>query len=87
MLDSGGSWNINDLCKLWVYKNGSIYSLLDYYSAQSTHGQVIPVRGSDLVDMIAGDYIDVRIYQNSGGAIVIRAETGANFVAISRIGN
>jgi hypothetical protein len=39
------------------------------------------------VNLLAGDYIDIREYQTSGGAMPLESASGYNWVDIERIGN
>lgn len=76
--------------QLRLYKNGSFDSMLDYRPAKDfvdgTNG-VILVGGSTDINLVVGDYIDIRIYQNNtpGNAISLAASGEYNHVSIHRV--
>jgi len=69
-----------------LYKNGAIYCRLDARSAV-TIGVPTHMSGSVEIKLIAGDYIDIRVYQSSGGALTLHAELQSNYIDIIRTGN
>lgn len=66
-----------------VSKNGSLYARGSWApgSAGSTQGQTVCA----LVSMVPGDYVDIRMFQSSGGAINTDA-TLLTYVSIYRVG-
>jgi hypothetical protein len=81
-LASGGGWAAGEAANIYLAKNGTP-SLIGQNVATAAHSQVVNVSLSDLVSLVAGDYIDIRVFQNSGGAINVDQGN----VAIQRIGN
>lgn len=85
VLASGGGWAAGEEAYLDVYKNGSFIRRLDYYTSDSTHTSRVTLRGIDTIDLIAGDYIDIRLYQGSGAAIALLNSGDYNYVTIKRV--
>lgn len=70
-----------------LYKNGTFYSLLDILEVPLTGTQYVPNRGSDTVHLNQGDYIDVRVYQNTGSSVSLDTSAGFNYICIDKVGN
>jgi hypothetical protein len=81
-LTSGGGWIAAEGAALMVYKNGALEDILCEWVAEATHTNSVNLRGSTDIDLVATDYIDIRIYQNSGAAINLSADPTMNFVSI-----
>lgn len=86
ILSSGGGWAAAEEAYLDVFKNGSFLTRLDRYYSDSTHTARVTLGGIDTIELVAGDYIDVRLYQGSGGAITLLASADSNYVMIKRVG-
>ncbi len=70
-----------------LYKNGAIFSDLHLGSADAASAALLMSGGgTDLISLVKTDYIDIRVYQNSGGARVLLADGNLNYISISRIG-
>jgi hypothetical protein len=69
-----------------LYKNGSLYATL---GEQPGTGATLYYRigGGTLVKLNAGDYIDFRLYQNTGGSKALYAGGTHNYVSIHRVGD
>lgn len=72
---------------LYLYKNGSLYSLMGRLPVQFSGTYTPSVNGSDLIYLSAGDYIDLRTSHGDSTARSLSATTGANYVAIEKVGN
>lgn len=73
---------------LSIYKNGAEYSRGPTTAVEQTAGiNVYGASVSDCVDMLSGNYIDIRVFQNSGGAKTLDASALNNYVSIIRTGN
>ena len=88
LLPSGGGWVVSEEADLELFKNGSFYSRLAGVYMQTTHSTLVSLYGSPrLVRLLAGEYVDVRVYQNSGASLSIHTGAGFTYVNIKRIGN
>lgn len=69
MFDATNTWNQFEFIEMMLYKNNGYYS--DMYYDEILVDAVMhfhAIQGSDSIQLVAGDYIDVRILQNSGGS-------------------
>lgn len=82
---SGGGWTNGEESQLSVYKNGVFYAYLYVYVASATHTSRVALNGSTTVEVGAGDYLDIRLYQGSGAAITLVNSGNINYVDIERI--
>jgi hypothetical protein len=80
---------VNNSQQLYLYKNGTLFSTLSYVRIQaSSSGMVVHVMGSDTINLLAGDFIDIRIYQDASASSVTANSSGLSVhVAIERVGN
>lgn len=80
------NWNAGEFAQFSLYKNGSVYSQLDYVDNYFTGTAMFgSVRGSDTVYLAVGDYIDIRIYQNTGSALTIDSAATFTYVSIEQL--
>ncbi len=78
----------NGTTKSWgieITKNGSTQSRMYDYPTSTNRSVYNGI--TDSIDMIAGDYISVKIWQDSGGAITLTGTAIENFIVITRVGN
>ena len=87
LLASGGGWAAGEYGEVSLHKNGSISSRLCFSMQQATHSNYVDFVGGTTIRLLAGDYVDVRIYQISGAAIALEASASHNYIEITRIGN
>jgi len=82
------NWDTGDIAELKLYKNGFVVSILNHYVAfASPSADLDPgVNGTDLINLVAGDYIDIRL-DVSGVDVTIETSVIYNYVSIERIGN
>lgn len=78
----------DDTAELLLYKNGTFYKVLDYREEKTspTNAQSVSFDGSCLVQLNAGDYIDVRFNHTYTTAVSLSTDSRYNFVEINRIG-
>lgn len=69
-----------------IYKNGSFVANLGKTTTASGSFEEI-VTGMTKVSLLAGDYIDVRAYQTSGGNLNVGVDQYTTYVDITRVGN
>jgi len=86
LLSDGGGWAAGELYAAYIFKNAGHYSSI-LYGAQAAHATYQAIVISDEVQLLAGEYIDIRVYQNSGAALTMAADANRNRAAIARIGN
>jgi hypothetical protein len=77
---------VDDKFSLSVYKNGSEHRNLEYKEITATVTQYARIKGSIKVKLLAGDYIDLRTFQNSGSSKTLIAGTIYNYVYVTRVG-
>lgn len=87
ILAASASWSAGEDILFMLYKNGVHVSYLDYKTAYGTTSVPYLVNGSDEVDLVAGDYIDIRIQQGSGSTIALGNFATGNYVAIKLVSN
>lgn len=66
---------------VYLYKNGTLYSSTDYRIAATT---IVGRSISDLVLLNKGDTLDMRVLQNSGGAVVLNSSAGLNWLSVTK---
>jgi hypothetical protein len=81
------TWALGEVGDLRLFKNGAEVSKLDRDDEMNSGvtSQFKFLAGSDLVVLAVDDYIDVRLFQNSGGALPLFTNATFNYVAINRI--
>ena len=69
-----------------VFKNGSAHSYFGLDSIESTTSQSVSANGTVLIQLVAGDYIDVRLFNNrTAGATALNGTTGANYISVEKL--
>lgn len=73
---------------VYLYKNGSVSKTMSFWEADSANNttQVSGNTFNGVVDLIAGDTIDVRILNNTGAAETLATAVKDNWVSIRRVG-
>ncbi len=81
------TWAKAEAINFYLFKNGSEVSRIDYNSDHDTSAttNAISAQGSDIVQLAAGDFIDVRIVQNSGAALSLLSSASDNYITVERI--
>lgn len=71
LFESSAAWGVNEYAYLAVYVDGALVKYLDrnYMEAAGTYN--VFLCGSAIIPVNATQYIDVRVYQNSGSSINI----------------
>lgn len=85
---SGLSWSVGEQALIRVYKNNFSADMVtaDWFS-QATHSTAVGLHGSAEIDLVAGDYVDLRVRQDSGGTGSNQAAISVNWITISRVGD
>jgi len=85
MFASTATWAAGERAQASLYKGGAFYSALDKNTSETATARNIELKGSDDVYLAAGEYIDIRVVQNSGAALALHNNGLYNHVAISRV--
>ncbi len=80
------NWAVGERAQLQLFKNGTLYALLDAQENNGATTHNVALQGDDVIQLIAGDTIDVRVTQASGAALALVATTENNHVSIVKIG-
>ncbi len=80
------TWSTGEIALLTLFKSGVINTYLD---ARDMYGGATPMNmrlgGTTVVLLLAGEYMDIRVYQASGAALALAASALHNHVSIWRI--
>lgn len=84
--DDDNNWVVDDTAKLWLYKNGSAFRVLDEDNGRAATGFWFRfLEGTATIPMDLGDTLDVRIQQNSGSDISCSGNSDYNYIDIFRV--
>lgn len=78
------AWALGEIGSALIYKNGSVFrSLYRRDTMNSSAGALLKemIGGISLL-LEGGDYIDLRAYQNTGGALALQADGSHNWITI-----
>jgi len=88
MTTDTGNFGGTDYLELRLHKNGSVTSYSGYLEANFTGSTTNnSVKMIDSIKLLGGEYIDIRMYQTSGGSVPLINDGTYNFVNIKRVGN
>jgi hypothetical protein len=79
------TWAATERALFDLYKNGAQWSSLDRSTGRDSSAatQIVQLAGADTVVLAAGDTVDIRTNQNSGGALALVAFAVDNRVSIA----
>lgn len=81
-----GVFTANNLQQISVYKNTSLYTYLNLYYHQVNYtGYPSSINGTTIMDLSAGDVVDMRASQTESSARNLIGSGNFNYVAITRI--
>jgi hypothetical protein len=82
------TWSESEVVELSIFKNAVQYSCIGRQNGRdfSALTEYMPVSGGDIIYLVAGDYIDLRGNQGSGGTLALLNNNIFNFVSIEQIG-
>jgi len=86
-LTSGGGWAEGEESTLSLFKNGVSFRYLKSMVMQDAHAAYVPLSGCAEVRLLATEYVDVRVYQTSGGAISLTTDAAGNWISFKRTGS
>ena len=85
---SGGGWGVAEEADIYLYKNNASFAVLTTTYMQAAHTTYVSLSSSpSLVNLLAGERIDIRTYQNSGAPLSLHTGANENWVCIKRVGN
>lgn len=82
-----GGWNAGEGYTLFIFKGGAGLRYLGNYTASGSWTGAVLANGATDVRLLAGEYIDIRAYQNSGASIATSGGVDSVYVDIIRTGN
>lgn len=85
LFSSGGGWASAETARVDVYKNGSLNRSCGWDGQDNTHTNYVRVPFGCVLDLAENDYIDFRVFQNSGAALTLYANDTWNFVSICEL--
>jgi len=79
-------WAIGEIANIGLYKNGVLYSVMSWFTSQlSANGIRFSVSGSDVIYLIATEYINIRISHTVGTNLALHNDGAYCFVSISKL--
>lgn len=85
LFSNGGGWGSAETARVDIYKNGSLNRSVGWDGQDNAHGNYVRVPFSCVVDLANGDYIDARVFQNSGASLSLYANDTWNFISICEV--
>lgn len=82
---SSASWTAGETAYLELYKNNALAFRIGQRFIHATATLPMFVQGVGLISLVATDYIDVRVYQNSGASATIDSDGNFSHIAIARL--
>lgn len=73
--------------QMMLYKGGSLYSYMAARDFDAANNSQSTASGCDNVKLLSGEYVDVRVSQNTGISQTLESDAGNNNISITRIGN
>lgn len=83
---ASASWTAGQPLAIDIYKNGSAVSQGPQNIAATLSAQY-GTQINDNIQLKAGDYIDLRVFQGQGGSVALNSSGTYNYVSIERVGN
>lgn len=80
-------WEAGEEAYMVMFKNAVANSYLANYTHQVTANRNIGLVGDDIVSLNAGDYIDIRVFQNSDASCTLATDAKYNYVTVERVAN
>ena len=84
LFNSTTAWALTETGAIDVYKNGVTANVLDYIQGMDSSAGALYkcVKGSTPIYLKTNEYIDIRIFQNTGGALTLYQDSRYNWVKI-----
>lgn len=85
-LEASANWATDETVELYAYVDGALDSIMSVYTFDiGTAGSQPTVSGSTVVQMTAGSFVDIRLFQNSGAARLLSTTAGRVFVCVREL--
>lgn len=68
-----------------IYKNGAAGPAIADTSTDNSASGRGDITGSTIVELVAGDYVDIRVVQNSGGAVTLLSDADYVYIDIEKL--
>jgi hypothetical protein len=82
LFNATAGWASGESIQFYLHKNGIQHSV-KYFSFQAANSDYAPAGSiADLVQLNAGDYIDIRVLQSNGGSVSLINSGDYNWVSI-----
>lgn len=84
--DDSSAWTAGEIVSLSIFKNGTL-SENNVTGIGATYTSAVKITAdiSTTISVVAGDYFDIRLLQNSGSNLPLNASGAGNFVTVERI--
>jgi len=86
LFSTAAGWDVGEQAQMALYKNGETTSILSNAVAEVSSSNSRFLNGCDEISLALGDYIDVRGYQDSGGAVSLQSNAVFNYLTFTYIG-
>jgi hypothetical protein len=81
---NASSWTAGQFLFIYIYKNGAVHAR-KIKEIQGTGTFILQIDVDDEIELNAGDYIDIRMYQTSGSDISLNSDGLRNRLAVHKI--
>ena len=81
------AWALGERGLLLAYRNGALqrsFARIDSINSAVT-SQLMHLYGTLLLTLVAGDTVDIRISQNTGGALALNTDSSFTYVSIVKV--
>lgn len=86
-LAGGGGWAVGEEAYISLAKNNTVVARVGFTVATVAHAQTVPITCAPRqIQLAATDFIDLRLFQNSGAAISLVAVSTINWISIKKVG-
>jgi hypothetical protein len=87
-LTATAGWGVAEAATIDMYKGGVVAARMSGHITQAANGELIFLAGpTRQLKLLAGEYIDFRIYHLNGAAVTLNTSASNNWVSIKRVGN
>ena len=84
--ESSAAWAAREYVQLQLFKNNALDCILGSLYMHAAGTYITSVGGAHVISLVATDYIDIRVLQNSGSNLIVEGATPeGNWVSIARI--